>query len=444
MKFRGLLVAVGLLAVLGGLLYWSDRTTTKDTEKKPAEAGPKILSIPADQIREVEIRKTDGGSTVLRKGEDGKWAIAAPKPLRADQDTVTSMVSALSALNGEKLVEEKAADVAAYGLAKPALSVKVTRKDGKVQDLLVGDETPTGSGSYARLKGDPRVFTIAGYTKSNFDKTSDDLRDKRLLTFDPDKVARVTLTARGQEIEFGKNSKSEWQILKPRPMRADGSQVETLVQRLRDARIEGASDVDAKMAAGAFAGAARVAAAGITDASGTQQLEVRRDSSKNYYAKSSVLDSPYKVGSELGDGLDKAVDDFRNKKLFDFGWTDPTSVEVQNLPGAAAAYAKSGDKWMSGSRQLDSGSVQALIDKLRDLTAAKVTDSGGGGTPVFEAKVTSQAGSRVEKVTVTKAGNTFFAKRENEPGIYELDGQVVDALQKAAAGVKDYQPPKKT
>ena len=32
----------------------------------------------------------------------------------------------------------------------------------------------------------------------------------------------------------------------------------------------------------------------------------------------------YKSTADLGDGLDKSVDAFRNKKLFDFGFTDPT------------------------------------------------------------------------------------------------------------------------
>ena len=70
----------------------------------------------------------------------------------------------------------------------------------------------------------------------------------------------------------------------------------------------------------------------VSDAAGNQQLEVRKDKDKNYYAKSSVVDGMYKVASDLGDGLDKKLDDFRNKKLFDFGWSDPTKVEVRSGP----------------------------------------------------------------------------------------------------------------
>ena len=52
--------------------------------------------------------------------------------------------------------------------------------------------------SYAKFADDPRVFTIENSTKSQLDKTAQDLRDKRLLIFEADKLTRVELTAKGQ------------------------------------------------------------------------------------------------------------------------------------------------------------------------------------------------------------------------------------------------------
>src|SRR5260370_42140018 len=91
----------------------------------------------------------------------------------------------------------------------PPLEVIVTKKDGKTEDLLVGDDTPTGGGSFVKLKNDPRVFSVPSNVKSSLDKTSKDLRDKRLLTFDSDKLTRVNLQAKGQPVEFGKNNQNE-------------------------------------------------------------------------------------------------------------------------------------------------------------------------------------------------------------------------------------------
>ena len=443
MKFRGLLVAVALLAVLGGLLWWSNKKQGSADTKTADSASPKMLSIPEDQIREIRIRKTGADTTVLKKGDDGKWQIAEPKPLRADQETVNSMVSSLSSLSADKVMEDKAADLAAYGLTTPGMDVAVVKKDGKTDNLLIGDEIPTGSGNYAKASSAPRVFTIASFTKSNFDKSSNDLRDKRLLTFDSDKLTRLAIEAKGQAVEFGKNAQNDWSILKPRTLRADGSQVEEIIRKLKDAKMDtSVSAEDAKKAAAAFGSGTKVALATVSDPGGNQQLEVRKDKDKNYYAKSSVVEGIYKVAGDLGDGLDKKLDDFRNKKIFDFGWSDPTKVDVRTAAGTAS-YNKSGEKWMSGARQMDSASVQNLIDKLRDLGAAKFPDADGGGGFFLEATVASGDGKRVEKVAVTRNGDKYYAKREGEPSIYELDAKAAQDLQKAASEVKEFQPPKK-
>ena len=62
------------------------------------------------------------------------------------------------------------------------------------------------------------------------------------------------------------------------------------------------------------------------------------------------------------------------------------------------------------------------------------------GDPVFEVTVTSNDGKRVEKVTIRKQGSDYFAQREGEPSIYELDGKAVDDLQAAASGIKEAVP----
>jgi hypothetical protein len=432
MKPRGLLAAVIVLAALGGLLYWSNRKQKAEAAKPATDAAAttKILSIPEDQIKEISLKKNGGEATVLRLGGDGKWQLAEPKQQGADQDAAKSLIGSLSALNADKVVEDKAADLSAYGLNAPTMDVTVTKKDGKSQDLLIGDDTPTGGGSYAKLAGDPHVYTIATYVKTAIDKTPNDLRDKRLLTFDQDKLTRVdVLTAKGETIEFGKNNQNDWQILKPKPMRADGSQVEELIRKLKDAKMDATiSDEDAKKAAAGFASGTKVATASVTDASGTETLDIRKDKDKNYYAKSSAVDGIYKVTADLGDGLDKKVDDFRNKKLFDFGWTDPNKIEI-----GKSTFEKAGDKWMSGSKQMDAPSVQSVVDKLRDLAATKFLDSAPGvGASVLDVTVSSNNGKRVEKVSIAKQGDTYFAKRENEPSIYELDSKAVEDLQKAA------------
>ncbi|SPE26850.1 exported hypothetical protein [Candidatus Sulfotelmatomonas gaucii] len=187
MKFRGLIIAVLVLLALGGVLYWSNHH--KPSEKSAplsSTTSPSILKL--DQASITQLTVTDKGSAPvsLVKQNDGRWQITKPEELRAEQDEVAGMLSSLSSLNADHVIEEKAAGLAQYGLDDPSVTVDIATSDRKQRKLLLGDSTPAGGDVYAILAGDPRVFAIAGYSKTSIDKGLNDLRNKRLLTIDPD------------------------------------------------------------------------------------------------------------------------------------------------------------------------------------------------------------------------------------------------------------------
>src|SRR5687767_2470888 len=230
MSTRGLLVGAVLLAVLAGAVYWSERTKTAE-ESKDSSAS-KLVSIKDEDLSRLEIRRLGAEPVVVERGKNNQWQMKSPEPLRLDQDAVSSLVTSFTGLTQDRVIDEKPTDLSAFGLGTPSIEVTATAKNGTKQTLLIGDDTPTGSGVYAKLDNQPRVFTLSTGTKSSFDKTARDLRDKRLLTFDSEKLTRVELNSKGTAIEFGKNNQNEWSIVKPRPLRADNYGVDELVRKL--------------------------------------------------------------------------------------------------------------------------------------------------------------------------------------------------------------------
>jgi Domain of unknown function (DUF4340) len=437
MKIYGLLIATLVFAGLAGFLYWSDHHKPSAEASKPdADAAPSILKLDENSITKVELKKKDALPISLTKnGSD--WRITEPKPLPADQTTVSSMLSTISSLDSERLVDDKGSNLQPYGLASPALELDVTEKDNKTQRLLLGDDTPAGSGVYAALAGDPRVFTIGTYRKTSLDKTLNDLRDKRLLTVSPDKISRLEIAGKNGEIEFGHN-KDEWQILKPKPMRADTLAVSELVRKLTDARMDlGTSDKTATESESAFAKNIVVATVKLTDESSTQQLQIRK-AKDVYYAKSNLVDGVYKVDSSLADSINKKIEDFRNKKLFDFSYSEPNKLEVHT---AAKTYSllRGGQDWWDNGKKMDADSVQSLISTLRDLSAETFVDS-GFTTPDIDATVTSDDGKRIERVQISKSGANYIAKRQNDPTLYQVTATAIDGLQKSVDGIKPTPP----
>jgi Domain of unknown function (DUF4340) len=300
MKFRSLIIAVIVLAALAGVLYWSQRRKPPVESAAVPPATPVVLKIDPSQVTEFSI-KQKGLDPVTLKKTDSQWQITEPKPYRADQEAVSAVLSTLSTLSADRVVEEKAADRKQYGLEQPAAEVDVG-----THQLMLGDDTPAGGDVYVAVAGDARVFTVSSYTKTSLSKSLNDLRDKSLLTLNPDKVSRVELLKKGQDLEFDR-TKDGWQILKPSASPADATAVNDLVRTLTNARM------DLTAVATGYAQATPVGTAKLTGDSGVQTLEIRKIKDE-YYAKSSATEGIYKVDSSLGQAFDKKLEDFQPKK----------------------------------------------------------------------------------------------------------------------------------
>jgi len=439
MKSRGLLIAALVLAALSGVMYWSNRhPASEDSSSKAAsDASVKILSLNQADIVRFSIRRKDQLQVDFSKNPSGSWEITAPKPLAADQDDVSSLLSGLSSLSSDRLIEQKVDNTASYGLTNPPLEIVATLKDNKTQKLLVGDQTPSGNAFYAMQAGDPRLFTIASYAKTSLDKSVNDLRDKRLLTADFDRVSQIELrnAAKKQEVTLAR-SKDSWQIVKPAPYRADSDSVDGLIRALREAKMDLSAASDNADTGAAFKSAQPFGDAKITGASGTQELEVRKTKDKDdYYAKSSAISGVYKVAATTGTGLNKDLDDFRNKKLFDFGYQDPEKIEIHDGARSYLIKRSGSDWWGPDGKKLDTSTVDPVVEKIRGLAATRFPAS-GFTTPAVQLTVTSNDGKRVERISLCKSGDTYFAKRENEPALYELSSSSVQELLESAAKVK--------
>jgi Domain of unknown function (DUF4340) len=353
--------------------------------------------------------------------------------LPADQDTVATLLGTFSSMTGDSVVEEKASNLGQYGLTAPSLDVKVKEKSGKTDDFVFGNDAPAGSLTYASL-GNAKVYAVASNTKTSLDKSLNDLRDKRLLTFDTAKLTSVQVTSPKGSMEFAKNNQGDWQIVKPQPYRADSFQVEELIRKLGDAKMDLSGSVaDLKKAQAGFGDGSPIATAKVTDVSGTQTLQVGKNKD-GYFAHGSSVTGAYKVSNDVGTQLEKQVDDYRNKKLFDFAFNDPNKIGVQQGTGSVT-YTHSGTDWKADGKTMDPGGVQSFIDKLREMSATKFSTAAFPG-PAVTITVTSNDGKRFEKLELAKSGTVYLALRENEPTVYEVDASTVDDMLKANSAIK--------
>ena len=138
------------------------------------------------------------------------------------------------------------------------------------------------------------------------------------------------------------------------------------------------------------------ASAKIIGASGTQELEVRRMQGR---LLRQIVRSVRRLQSIVAASeaeLDKGIDDFRNKKIVRFRISG--SGQNRNSRGTKILFFmhSGSDWWGPDGKKLDEMSCEALVGKLRELSANKFPDS-GFSAPTIEIIVTSNEGKRVEK-----------------------------------------------
>ena len=223
-----LIVALGF----GGYLYFVD-------SKRPVEdanAKKKVFTYEADKINQLQV-SASGEVTALKKDGSGTWTIVQPAQAPADRNSVSDVVTNLANLEEDRVVDENASDLKAYGLAEPRIDVTF-HVDGEKEPkrIFLGDKTPTNMGIYAKLPSGNRVFLVATTLDTTLNKSTFDFRDKSALKFEQDKVTSIDLVASNQAVRLEKTG-DDWKLTKPIQAPADFVSVNGLLGQLQSAQM---------------------------------------------------------------------------------------------------------------------------------------------------------------------------------------------------------------
>lgn len=259
---KNLLIALCAMVILaaGTALYAYYALFVGGQERVEAEeAAKQIVSLDQDEIREITIVRHESAlneTTTLRavKQEDA-WKLEEPLQASGDSSTWDSIARAVAEakhVSRFPLEELASADLGQFGLATPDLVVSVAGIGGaSAATLAIGKKNPVrgegpggpggqpaGSQVYARLDRDEAVLTMAESVKNTVDKKLFDLRDKRIVTFETDKVQRVEVGEGESKYRLDRVNGDRWQISQPFEAQADGSGIRGFVSKVGNARIK--------------------------------------------------------------------------------------------------------------------------------------------------------------------------------------------------------------
>ncbi|MGE0326926.1 MAG: DUF4340 domain-containing protein [Polyangiaceae bacterium] len=210
-----LYIAVGVLAVLGGALYFN--STKKKAEAESYTQAGRAAELPPLAFTDDDTKKID--KIVLEKGadEDGgagsefeltktgdEWKLTKPVAYKANQANVKSLLDALKRLKTSEQISTNKDQYDKFGVADGKGMHVVLYEGGKVKaDLRFGEGGTRGQ--MARIGDKEGVYSVKGYSSFTFDRDAKGWRDLGILKFDEKDVESVELTNEHGEYTFAKD-----------------------------------------------------------------------------------------------------------------------------------------------------------------------------------------------------------------------------------------------
>jgi hypothetical protein len=237
-RTRSLVTLAALLALAGGAALFAYYGVHQKQQREQAAKEKKEKLFPDfDKAKVKGLSVTAKGAlTVLQpKAGGADWEIVSPIQVDADMGAIDSLLDRLGTVKSKRVVEEKSADLARFGLDKPSLKV-VVKLDGAPDLVLrIGAENEYDSSMYVALGEASEVLQSEGGLKYAFEKDTFDLRDKRLLPFEEEKVQALDVRVDQNRFALSKQS-GKWALASPLAERADDATANRLVSSLRNLR----------------------------------------------------------------------------------------------------------------------------------------------------------------------------------------------------------------
>jgi hypothetical protein len=199
---KKLYVAVGVLVVLGGVLWIQKKEQSKEAatytvEHRQSEL-PKIEVSEDDTkaIDKITIRQAAGDAgkeksvTLVKK--DDKWSVSEPISAVANDTNVSSLLSNLKSLKVVEQISPGTEQYEKYELTDArALHAVFYKGEQKLQEFYFGQ---SGSrGQMTRLAGKDGVYAVKNYSSFLYARDTKDWRDRSVLKFEDTKVKQVEI-----------------------------------------------------------------------------------------------------------------------------------------------------------------------------------------------------------------------------------------------------------
>jgi hypothetical protein len=418
------------------------------------EAKETILAVDEEQAAEITIESSEADTIHLVKDE-GSWRVAAPFEAPADGSAVDSILTRLGKLEAEEVVVETTDDVAQYGLEAPSrtVSVVVVGEDGPLV-VEFGGTAPGASAIYARTPSSPRVFTVASYVESSFDKKPFDLRDRDILHVKRGDVRTLEVEGPEGDYALARTDAGDWVFTEPIATRAGRWSVDGLLGTIENLRMESVAAEPAESLGPYGLDRPKRSVHLVLSDGTTRTLEIGspagEEAEGKYHAREKGASLVAVVPGAIVTDLEKGMGELRAKKLLEVATYDTRGFDVVT-GDTRRVYEKSTTEGEDGidktqwkrtspdEAELETTEVENALFELSGVEIAEFEDDPaelatyGLEAPLLRVEVRAKGDSWAE---LGEKDGAYFARRNADAAVLELEpgkaSELIEAFEELA------------
>ena len=443
------IVAAGLFSYI---YFVESKKEPKTGEEGAAPAKREKVFPGLDKLKVKSITlKKRGGEIVHAEKNAEAWTLVSPQEVAADSGEIGTLLDALSNLETDEIVDENAADLSAFGLSEPKVSVSLVVEGApKPFEFDLGDGVPAGSSIFARVPGKPRLFTVSSTVENSLSKSAFDLRDRSVMKVKKDDIRAFEVVVKNQpayRLVRGAEGEDDWKIESPLQTRAARWSADSFLGLVENLRMESVVTEDAKAADlakfGLGAAARRVVLSLGEGKSATLEIGKKTDDGK-YHAREATSKLVALIPTAIADDLDKGLKGLRAVRLLDVATYEVTSLEVTAGP-TTRTFTKTTVKGKDGIDEVvwkstaptkdvpDTAASSAMIaiggaEAAEFIDAPKALSSYGLEAPAIRVILKFDGGKKEDWFEVAVKGEAAYGRRRNDAAILKLDKTKAEAL----------------
>ena len=198
-KRKQLLIALTALIILAAgvlILKGKENENAAQSEQSSSPQPRKsftLTDVADDELASLSVENSFGSYTLI-SGISGDGGFFLENDDRAlDPNAATALGYSMCTMKSSERLEESFDNPSDYGLDSPSATLTLNKRDGGIISLKLGNPTPSGSGFYCILDGDPALYILPAYLSRGLMAPMSVLLDRSLPEINLQELQRLTI-----------------------------------------------------------------------------------------------------------------------------------------------------------------------------------------------------------------------------------------------------------